>query len=65
MVTQLLPLPHLRAGFLLAVDPELLDAVEEQWQMCWFVVDHASLRTAELQQRQGPGEQPSCRRSRK
>ena len=56
MVTQLLPLPHLRAGFLLAVDPEQLGAAAEEWLMCWFVLDHASLRTAELPQRQGPGE---------
>ena len=57
MVSQLLPLPHLRCGFLLAADPDRRGAVDEAWASCWFVLDHASLRTAPVQQRGGAGEQ--------
>ena len=56
VVSQLLPLPHLRCGFLLAADPERRAGVDETWATCWFVLDHASLRTAPLQEQQGgPG----------
>ena len=59
VISQLLPLPHLRCGFLLAADPERRAGVDEAWALCWFVLDHASLRTAPLQQHGGPGELPS------
>ena len=44
VIKQLLPLPHLRAGQLLAVAPASLDAVPEQWQLSLFVLDQAGLR---------------------
>ncbi len=56
VVSQLLPLPHLRGGFLLAADPERRAAVDEAWASCWFVLDHVSLRTAPVQQHGGAGE---------
>ncbi len=56
VVSQLLPLPHLRCGFLLAADPERRAAVDEAWASCWFVLDHVSLRTASVQHRGGAGE---------
>ena len=56
VVSQLLPLPHLRCGFLLTADPERRAAVDETWASCWFVLDHVSLRTAPLQERGGAGE---------
>lgn len=58
MVNQLLPLPFLRSGFLQAMDPERIEAIDEQWRTCWFVLDHVSLRTAPLQQRGGQGQNP-------
>ena len=45
VIKQLLPLPHLRAGRLLAVAPESLDAVPEQWSVSLFVVDQSGFRT--------------------
>ena len=45
VIKQLLPLPYLRAGRLLAVASESLDAVPERWTVSMFVVDQAGFRT--------------------
>ena len=45
VIKQLLPLPHLRAGRLLAVAPDSLDAVPERWIVIMFVLDQAGFRT--------------------
>ena len=45
VIKQLLPLPHLRAGRLLAVAPDSLDAVPERWIVTMFVLDQAGFRT--------------------
>lgn len=45
VIKQLLPLPHLRAGRLLAVAPHSWDAVPERWIVIMFVLDQAGFRT--------------------
>ena len=45
VIKQLLPLPHLRAGRLLAIDPGSLDAVPERWLLSLFVLDQSGLKT--------------------
>ena len=44
VIKQLLPLPHLRAGRLLAVAADSLDAVPERWLVSMFVLDQAGFR---------------------
>lgn len=46
VVKQLLPLPFLRAGFLSAPVPSTRGTPDEVWRRDWFVLDHASLRSA-------------------
>lgn len=43
---QLLPLPFLRAGYLTAAVPSTAGTPDEVWRRDWFVLDHASLRSA-------------------
>ena len=45
VIKQLLPLPHLRAGQLLAVPFNSLDAVPERWLLSTFVLDQSGLQT--------------------
>ena len=54
VIKQLLPLPHLRAGRLLAVSPETQDAVPERWLVSLFVVDQSGFRTV------APNDQPAA-----
>ena len=49
VIKQLLPLPHLRAGRLLAVASTSLDAVPERWVVSMFVVDQAGFRSVASQ----------------
>lgn len=46
VVRNMLPLPFLRAGHLTAPRASSLAHVEEAWRRDWFVLDHASLRSA-------------------
>ena len=43
VVQRLLPLPHLRAGPLLAVHPATLGGPAESWVSCWFALDSTGL----------------------
>ncbi len=45
VIKQLLPLPHLRAGQLLAIAPDSLDSVPEQWLVSLFVLDQSGFKT--------------------
>ncbi len=45
VIKQLLPLPHLRAGRLLAVAPDSLDSVPERWLLSLFVLDQSGFKT--------------------
>ena len=57
VIKQLLPLPHLRAGRLLAIDPGSLDAVPERWLLSLFVLDQSGLKTVV------PDDQPAAESS--
>eukprot|EP00798_Chlamydomonas_sp_ICE-L_P022529 gene22529-29652_t len=46
VVHALLPLPFLRAGFLMAPIPNTMGTYKETWQRDWFVLDHVSIRAA-------------------
>lgn len=65
VVRQLLPLPNLRAGRLLAVDVQSIDEVLEKWSLSSFVLNETGFRAATApqavaaQQMQGNAEQAS------
>ncbi|EFJ43333.1 hypothetical protein VOLCADRAFT_121444 [Volvox carteri f. nagariensis] len=46
VVKPLLPLPFLRAGYLMAPLAHTLGSAGEMWRRVWFVLDHTSLRSA-------------------
>eukprot|EP00891_Asterochloris_glomerata_P005577 jgi/Astpho2/5577/Aster-02833 len=46
VVQQLLPLPHLRAGPLLAPDVVMQGTPQEKWVRSWFVLDHEGFRAS-------------------
>lgn len=48
VIRQLLPLPNLRAGRLLAIDVQLLDAVLEKWSLCSFTLNETGFRAAKM-----------------
>ena len=50
VIRQLLPLPNLRAGRLLAVDAQALNAVPEKWSLDSFVLNENGFRTAKAGQ---------------
>lgn len=54
VIKQLLPLPHLRAGRLLAVAADSLGAVPERWLVSMFVLDQAGFRIV------APHDQPAA-----
>ena len=51
VIRQLLPLPNLRAGRLLAVDVQSLDAVPEKWSLSSFVLNETGFRAAKPTQK--------------
>ena len=54
VVQQLLPLPHLRAGPLLAPDVVMQGTPQEKWVRSWFVLDHAGLRASPQRAEEAP-----------
>lgn len=57
VIKQLLPLPHLRAGRLLAIAPDSLDSVPEQWSVSLFVLDQSGFKTVAPQDQLDQSEQ--------
>ena len=60
VIKQLLPVPHLRAGRLLAVVSDSLDAVPERWIVSMFVLDQAGFRTVAPHDQPAPSQQAAA-----
>lgn len=54
VVQQLLPLPHLRAGPLLAPDVVMQGTPQEKWVRSWFVLDHEGFRASSPRAQRAP-----------